>query len=130
MRDLGKFGTLGALRLDKVLQQLLGEHAACGQVVVIGLQSVQRLGEAGGQTLELGLLLVGEMVEVEVVGTPALGVGIDLVLDAVQARHQDGGVAEVGVAGSVGVTELKAALVGALCVCGNTDDRSYGFAVG
>ena len=123
MRDLGQLGALGSLVLDEVLQKLLGEHTAHGQVVVVGLQGIQSLGEAGGKTLELGLLLVGEVVEVEVVGTPALGVRIDLVLDAVQSRHEDGGVAEVGVTGSVGVTEFKAALVGALGVGGDTDDR-------
>ena len=63
------------------------------------------------------------MVEVEVVGTPALGIGIDLILDAIQTCHEDGGVAEVGVTGSVGVAELEAALVRALGVGGDADDR-------
>ena len=45
MRNLRKLGALGSLVLDEVPQQLLGEHTACGQVVVIGLQGIQSLGE-------------------------------------------------------------------------------------
>ena len=71
---------------------------------------------------ELCLLLVAQVIQVEVVGTPAIGVGIDLVLHTVQTCHQDGCIAEVGVAGRVGVPQLKAALVGTLSVSGNTDN--------
>ena len=70
---------LGPLGGDEILQQLLGEHAACGQVVVIVLQGIQGLLQRGGQTLQLLLLLVRQVEEVEVVGTPALGVRINFV---------------------------------------------------
>ena len=53
MRNLRKLGALGALGLDEVLEQLLGEHTAGGQGVVVGPQGIQRLGEAGGQALDL-----------------------------------------------------------------------------
>ena len=89
---------------------------------MVSFQSVQSILQTGGQLAELCLLLVAQMVQVEVVGTPAIGVGIDLVLHTVQTCHQNGCIAEVGVAGSVGVPQLKAALVGTLSVSGNTDD--------
>jgi len=77
--------------------------------------------------VQLGLLLVAEVIQVQIVGTPAVFVGIDLVLDAVDTGHQNGGVAEIGVAGGIGVTQLETALVGSLGVGRDTDD---GAAVG
>ena len=47
---------------------------------------------------------------------------VDLVLDAIKTGHKNGSIAEVWVAGRVGVAQLEAALVGALCVCGDADD--------
>ena len=117
--DPAALGTLGG---DEVAQQLLGEDTAGGQVVVIGFQSIQSLLQRGGQTLELLLLLVGQVEEVKVVGAPAVLMGIDLVLDAVKTGHQDGGVAEVGVAGGIGVAQLKPAQLGLLSVGRDTDD--------
>ena len=73
MGNVGDPAALGALGGDEVRQQLLGEDASGGQIVVIGLQRIQRLLQGGGQALELLLLLVGEVEEVEVVGTPAIG---------------------------------------------------------
>ena len=59
---------LFALAGDELLNQGLGEYAACGEEVVIALQSVQSITQVGGQMAELCLLLVAEMVEVDVVG--------------------------------------------------------------
>ena len=124
MRDLGHLAALCPLGLDKVLDKLLGEYAACGEVVVITLERVERIVKSGGKVAELCLLLIGEVIEVHIVGAPTVLVGIDLVLDTVETCHKYSRVAEVGVAGSVGVTELKAALLGALCISGDTDDRA------
>jgi len=41
VRDLGKLETFLSLVCNKVLDKLLGEYAACCQVVVICLQSVK-----------------------------------------------------------------------------------------
>ena len=53
--------------------------------------------------------------------------GIDLVLDTVQTGHQQGCIAEIGIAGGIGIADLKAAHLGRLGICGDTDD---GAAVG
>ena len=115
MRNLGELHALRSLGLDQICDQLLREDAVCREVIVVLLKSVERLGERRGQTLKLCLLLLGEVEEVEIVGAPAVFVGINLVLDTVETCHEDCGVAEIGVAGSVGVAKLEAALIGALC---------------
>ena len=79
MGDLVHLSALGSLGFDEVGDQLLGEYAVCGEVIVVGLKGIERLGKGGRQTLELGLFLLGETEEVEVVGTPALGVRINFV---------------------------------------------------
>ena len=96
---------------------------------MICLKSIKCLGKRGGQTLQLCLLFLGQVVEVYVVGTPAVLVRIDLVLDAVQTGHQDGGIAEVGVAGSIGVTKLKATQFGSFCVGGDPDNSAANLGV-
>ena len=60
MRDLGDLHALGAFGLDQVPDQGLGEDAALGQIVVVGLQSVQRVLQTGGELVQLGLLFLGE----------------------------------------------------------------------
>ena len=124
VRNLGHLATLCSLGLDKVLDELLGEYAARGEVVVVTFERVKRVLESCGKVAELCLFLIGEVIEVHIVGTPAVCVGINLILDTVETCHKDSRVAEVGVAGSVGITELEAALVRALCICGDTDDRA------
>ena len=57
--DFGKLAAFLALSRDEVFQQRLGEHAASGEIIVIRLQSVQRILQTGGQTGELRLLLLG-----------------------------------------------------------------------
>ena len=86
------------------------------------LQGVQGLVQGFGQALDALLVLVGEVEEVEIVGAPAVGVGIDLVLNAVQTGHEDGGIGVVGIAGGVGVAQLKALLSRGLGVGGDADD--------
>ena len=127
MRNLAHIHALFALQSNEILDQMLGENAAGGQVVVIGFQSVQRILQTGGQTGQLGLFFLGQMIEVHIIGTPTILMGIDLILDTVQTGHQQGCVAEIRVAGSIGVTQLKAAQLGALGISGDTDD---GTAVG
>ena len=61
MRDGGHLTALLTLALDEVLQQFLGEHAAGGQVVVIGFQRVQRILQTYGQALQLGLSSSGRV---------------------------------------------------------------------
>ena len=126
LRRMGDRGDLAAflpLQADPVPDQLLGEHPAGGQVVVVLLQSVQSLFQGGGQVLEPGLFFLAQMVQVHVIRPPALGLGIDLVFDAVQTGHQDRGVAEVGVAGGVRVAKLEAPLVRAFGVGRDPDHR-------
>ncbi len=48
---------------------------------------------------------------------------IDLVLDTVKTSHKDSRVAEIRIAGSVGIAKLKSALFGALGICGDTNYR-------
>ena len=91
---------------------------------MVGFQGVQGGLQGGGQVLQLGLFLIGQGVEVAVVGTPAAGMGINAVLDAVQSGHEQGRVAEVGVAGGVRVANFKAAQAGGLGVGGDADDRA------
>ena len=79
MRDLGHLAALGTLGFDKAAEQLLGEDAARGQVVGICFECIQRGIKRGGQPLELCLFFLGQVEEVEVVGTPALGVRINFV---------------------------------------------------
>ena len=76
----GHFKTFSSLSLNEVSKKLLGEYSVCGEVVIICLKRIKSLGKRGGKTLELCLLLVREVEEIEVVGTPAVCVGIDLVL--------------------------------------------------
>jgi len=121
--DFGELEALCALGFDKALDKLLGEDAVGGEVVVIGFEGVEGFTERGGEALELFLFLLGEVEEVEVVGAPAVFVGVDFVLYAVEASHKDCRVAEIGVAGGVGVAKLEAALIGAFRVGGNTDNR-------
>ena len=114
MGDGSQLSALLALHLDEVLDQLYGEDTGRGQIVVIGLESVESFLQRGGQTLQLRLFFFRQVVEVHIIGTPAVGMRIDLVLHAVQTGHEDGGIAEVGVAGGVGLRSSKRRLLGDL----------------
>lgn len=108
MRDLIDASRFLALAVDPDFDEPLGEHAAAGEVLMIRFERIERLVEGGGQAVDLLLFLLGKIEEVEVVGTPAAGGGIDLVYDTVDTRHQDGCVGVVGVAGGIGVAKLEA----------------------
>ena len=69
MGNLGKLQALGSLSLYEVLDKLLREYVALGEIVVICLKRVKRLGKRGGKSFKLCLLLLGKMEEIEVVGT-------------------------------------------------------------
>lgn len=56
MRDLGHLQALGALGLDKAVDQLLWKYAARGEIIVVGLQRIQRLGKRGGRSLLFSVL--------------------------------------------------------------------------
>ena len=83
MRNGCHLAALFPLGLDEVLQQNLGEDTTGSQISVIGFQSVQSGFQRSRQALQLLLLFLGQVVQVHVVGTPAVLVGIDPVLDAV-----------------------------------------------
>ena len=68
VRNLGKLGAFSTLVLDEIDKQLLGEDTARGQIVVVGLKRIQRLGKGGGQTLELLLFFFGQVEQIEVGG--------------------------------------------------------------
>src|SRR5699024_4858842 len=74
----------GALELDPGHYQVLGEDIALGEVVVIGLEGVQRGAEGLRQLPDLPVLLGRELVEVLVDRLRRL----DAVADAVQAGHE------------------------------------------
>src|SRR5450759_4423089 len=73
-----------ALVLDPGVDHVLGEHAAFEQERVVALKSVERLRQRARHLLDLGHLLAFELVDVLVEGLRRQ----DLVLDAVQARHE------------------------------------------
>ena len=72
VRDGCQLGALGPLGFDKAADQFLREYAAGGQIVMVGLQSVQGILQAGGKALELGLFLLRQVIQVHVIGTPAV----------------------------------------------------------
>ncbi len=49
VRDLGKLRAFLPLGLDKVGKKLLGEYAACGEVVMIRFEGVERFGQGCGR---------------------------------------------------------------------------------
>ena len=124
MGNLRQLQALGPLGLDEVIQQNLREHATGSQIIMICLQGIQRLLQRGGQALQLLLLFLRQVEQIHVVGTPSILMRIDLILDTVKTGHQNGGVAEIGIAGGIGITQLKATLRRSLRVSRNPDDRA------
>ena len=84
---------VGPLVLDPGLNEVRSEDVALGEEVVVLLQGLQRLVQAVGELVDVEVLLGCELVEVLVDGLARL----DTVTDAVDARHEDGGEAQVGV---------------------------------
>ena len=97
-----------AVLIDMKPYQPLGKYSAAGQVLVILLQRVECLSETAGQSAELCLFLVWQIKQVAVEGTPALGMGVYLIHNAVKPRHEYGREGVVGVTGGVGVPKLEA----------------------
>ena len=62
MGNLAHLQALFALNGNEVLDQMLGEYAAGSQIVVICLQRIQSLLQAGGQALQLCLAEEGSLV--------------------------------------------------------------------
>jgi hypothetical protein len=95
---------VGALVVDPGLDEVLGEHAALEQVVVVGLERVEHLGQRARHLRDVGGLVRRQLVEVLVDRRRRL----DLVLDAVEAGHQHRREREVRVARRVRAAELDA----------------------
>ena len=68
-------------------------HVAAGQELVVGLQRVQSLGQRTADRSQVLGLIGAQVVEVAVHGIA----GLELVLDAVQAGHEDRGEGQIGV---------------------------------
>ena len=124
VRNGGHRCALLALGSDEVLEQRFGEYAAARKVVVIRFKRVERRVERSRQVVKLGLLLVGEGIEVHIIGSPAVCMRVDLVFDAVKSCHQQRRIAEIRVAGGVRIAQLKAAHIRRLGVGGDADDRA------
>src|SRR5437879_4130884 len=99
-----------ALVVDPALDQVRGEDAAAGQVVVVDLQRVEDFHQRSRRALDLALQLGLELVEVFV---DRLG-WLDLVDDAVETGHQAGGEGEVRITRWVRRPELKELRLGIL----------------
>ena len=128
--EFGSGGDAGDLRAflplagDVARDEFLREHPALGKVGVVLLQGVQRPFEARRQAAELGLLLIRQGEEIEVVRPPAVLFRIDLFLHAVKTGHEQGRVAEIRVAGRIGVADLEAAQLRRFRVSRDADDRA------
>ena len=88
---------VGPFVLDPGLDEVGGEDVPLGEEVVVILQRLQGLVQAVGELVDVEVLLGSQLVEVLVDGLT----GLDAVTDAVDARHEDGGEAQVRVRGGV-----------------------------
>ena len=89
---------------------------------MVRLQSVERVVETARQLGQLCLLFIGQGVEIHIIWSPAVFLRVDFVFDAVQSRHQDGGVAQIRIAGGIRVTDFEAAQLRRLGISRNADD--------
>src|SRR4051812_23220772 len=87
------------LPCDPGLDQVLAEHAALEQEVVVGLQRVDRLGQRPRNLRDVVCLLE----QVEVGGLS----GVETLLDAVEASHQHGREGQVRVRHRIRAAELE-----------------------
>src|SRR2546422_7711434 len=97
------------------VHELFGKDAALEQKFVIGAQRAERVFERAGQRRHLRGFLFFEFVKVLVERLA----GVDLVLDAVEARHHHGCKSKIGVARWVRRAELKPPGLGALGINGD-----------
>src|SRR6516164_1470641 len=93
----------GPLVVHPGLDQVRGEHPAVEQVGVIGLQGAEYLIEGPGYLVDGERLVGRQLVQVLVHWLGRL----DLVPDAVDARHQHRGECQVGVGGRIRNPELQ-----------------------
>ena len=91
---------------------------------MILLELVEGVLEPCGQVVELCLLLGRKLEQVAVIGAPTVLMRVDPVLDTVKTGHKDRRIAEIRVAGGVGVAELEPAELGRLGIRRDADDRA------
>ncbi len=105
-----------ALELEVGIDEVIAEHAALGQERAALVEFFQGFLQAAAHLRDQLAFFRRQIVEVLVGGIA----GVDLVLDAVQARHQQCGEAQVGVGGRVREARFDTASLGAGHV-GNAD---------
>jgi hypothetical protein len=92
------------LEVDVTVDEIVGENIALLEVVAVGREAVDRFAQAGAHGRHVFQFLRRQIVEVLVHGIA----GMDLVFDAVQARHQHRREGEVGVGRGIGEADLDA----------------------
>jgi hypothetical protein len=92
------------LQFDVGFDLVLGEHAALQQEVVIGFQGFERFAQRTAHGRHLGQFGRRQVIEVLVHRLAR----VDLVLDPVEAGHQQRRIAQVGVGHRVGEAEFHA----------------------
>ncbi|EAT07975.1 hypothetical protein SKA58_08424 [Sphingomonas sp. SKA58] len=116
-RRRGHFPTIdfGPFQFDIGFDLILGEDIALEQEFVIGFQAGQRLAQRCADGWHLAQLFWRQVIEILV----HRGARMEFVLDTVEARHQQRGVAQIRVRHRVGEAELHALSLGARAI-GNT----------
>ena len=96
---------LGHLQLDVGVDHVVGEDAAGLEEVAVLVEALERFAQAAahGRDLASAPPAAGRRGS-----CPSAVAGMDLVLDAVEAGHQHGGEAEVGVRRRIGEADLDA----------------------
>src|SRR5215216_2355773 len=100
------------------LEQVAGEDTTLEQELVISFERIQYFRKRAGDLLDFLFLFGGQFVEVHI----SWITWVNLVTDAVQASHQDGGKRQIGIAGGIGRPEFYALGFGILG-SRNTADR-------
>ena len=100
---------LGALVVEPGLDDIAGEDVAFEQKVVVFLQGIERGFERSGTARDLGQLFGGKVVEILVERLAR----VDLVHDAIEARHQHRREGQVRIAGGIGEADFDALGLGA-----------------
>lgn len=109
---------LCGFEVDKVIDEVVGKDLSLGEEAAVLVEGFEGAAEAFGDGLEVGGFFRWEVVEVFIDGLA----GIDLVFDAIEAGHEDGGEGEVGIGGRIGGAEFDASGGGAGAVGGDAAD--------